>query len=416
MTKNEEGSAFNLLLLQRFAKESNEKQKLAKSGRCSVRSRALRVVKHERQVAAKVLRPELRRRCRRSAMLRVIIPVVFLVAGLPLTAFAQTEPQPVARNFVLVIDRDDSPAPTPINTAYWNAITATRQGDEILAFQRYFRNERINAALIAAAARKVQVKAIYREALDPPCSSLLPSERTLCDGIFVQSSLPHHKNMMILHSGGTAHAVIGSYNPRERTLSEPRIHTVLTFDIVNGGSVFDYYRGEADRLLRLPTTQPLAMSVDVEGGGIVQLQMHPADAHPMLDMLNAITTCESPLWMSFYGASNSTISTRVYDRLRAPKDAGCDVRVLLYADNADARCALEARGVPVQFPTYPVGTALLGHKLLMVRSGSDLHLIQSSANLNQSQGQTHNLTLYLRAPGLHTIQTELEAELNRYWR
>jgi hypothetical protein len=31
MTKNEEGSAFNLLLLQRFAKESNEKQKLAKS-------------------------------------------------------------------------------------------------------------------------------------------------------------------------------------------------------------------------------------------------------------------------------------------------------------------------------------------------------------------------------------------------
>jgi hypothetical protein len=31
MTKNEEGSAFNLLLLQRFAKESNEKQKLAKN-------------------------------------------------------------------------------------------------------------------------------------------------------------------------------------------------------------------------------------------------------------------------------------------------------------------------------------------------------------------------------------------------
>ncbi len=338
-----------------------------------------------------------------------------------LIAFPPPLGSPVARNFVWVIDRDDSSAPTPINTAYWNAINATGEGDEIFAFQKYFRNERINDALIAAAGRKVQVTGIYRDALDPSCSSLPPSERALCDGIFVQSSLPHHKNMMILHSGGTVHAVIGSYNPRERTLSEPRIHTVLTFDIVNGGSVFDYYRGEADRLLGLPTTQPLAMSVDVEGGGTLQLQMHPADAHPVLDMLNAVTTCDSTLWMSFYGASNDTIGTPpVYDRLQALNDAGCDVRVLLHAHNynSGARSALEARGVPVQFPTYPVGTGVLGHKLLMVRSGGDLHLIQSSANLNESHDTTslHNLTLYLRAPGLNTIQTELEAELNRYWR
>jgi hypothetical protein len=60
MLKNENGTASNRPLLQRFAKESNKKQKLAKNlktagsnplgvdlriggGRCSVRSRALRV-------------------------------------------------------------------------------------------------------------------------------------------------------------------------------------------------------------------------------------------------------------------------------------------------------------------------------------------------------------------------------------
>jgi hypothetical protein len=258
---------------------------------------------------------------------------------------------------------------------------------------------------------------IYRDELEPPCSTFPQNEKTHCDEIFVQSPLPHHKNMMILHSDGLVQAIIGSYNIRERTITEPRIHTILKFDIVNGRPVFDFYSGEAERLLGLSTTQPLAMNANVEGGGTVNFQMHPSDVHPVLDILNTITTFESTLWMSFYSVSDDTIATLVYDKLKALNDAGCDVRVLLYADNVDGRRALEDRGVSVQFPTYPVGKAMLGHKLLMIRSGGNLHLMQSSANLTESHyKKEHNLTLYLCAPGLNNIQADLEAEFNRYWK
>ncbi len=133
-------------------------------------------------------------------------------------------------------------------------------------------------------------------------------------------------------------------------------------------------------------------------------------------MLKAVMTCESTLWMSFYAAGDDFVGAPAYDRLQTLHDGGCDVRVLLYADNVGAKSALEARGVPVQFPTYPVGTALLGHKLVLVRSDSDLFLIQSSRNLIEPRDDSHDLTVYLRAPGLNTIQQELEDELSRYWR
>lgn len=324
---------------------------------------------------------------------------------------------PIARNFVLVIDSDNSPEPTAINSAYWNAINYTEEGDEILTFQKYFRNARINKALIDASVRGVKVMGIYRDELEPPCSIFPQNEKTHCDDIFVQSPLPHHKNMMILHSDGLVQAIIGSYNLRERSITEPRIHTILKFDIVNGHPVFDFYSGEAERLLGLTTTQPLDMNIAVEGGGTAKLQMHPSNFHPILDMLNSITTFESTLWMSFYSVSDDTIATLVYDKLKALNDAGCDVRVLLYADNLDGKRALEDRGVPVQFPNYPVGKGMLGHKLLMIRSGGNLHLIQSSANLTESHyKKVHNLTLYLCAPGLNNIQADLEAEFNRYWK
>jgi phosphatidylserine/phosphatidylglycerophosphate/cardiolipin synthase-like enzyme len=324
---------------------------------------------------------------------------------------------PIARNFVLVIDSDNSPDPTPINNAYWNAINSTKVGDEILTFQKYFRNSSINRSLIDASVRGVKVMGIYRDELEPPCNTLHFNKKNHCGKIFIKSTLPHHKNMMILKSDGLVQAIIGSYNPRERTITEPRIHTILKFDILNGRNVFYYYQGEAERLLGKSTTQPLDMNIDVEGGGMVQFQMHPADAHPVLNMLNAITTFESTLWMSFYMISDDTISTLVYDKLKALNDAGCDIRILIFADNSDGMRALEERGLPVQFPTYPVGKAMLGHKLLMIRSGGNLHLIQSSANLTESHyKKEHNLSLYLCAPGLNNIQADLEAEFNRYWK
>jgi len=324
---------------------------------------------------------------------------------------------PIARNFVLLIDSDNSPEPTPINTAYWNAINLTEAGDEILTLQKYFRNERINKALVEASIRGVNVKGVYRDELEPPCNTLISNEKLHCEKIFVQSPLPHHKNMMILHSDGLVQTIIGSYNLRQGTITEPRIHTALQFDVVNGRSVFDFYSGEAERLLGLSTTQPLSMSINVEGGGTVKIQMHPSDVHPVLDMLDEITTFESALWVSFYRVSDDTIATLVYDKLKVLNDAGCDVRVLLFADNLDGKRALEDRGITVQFPTYPVGRAMLGHKLLMIRSGGNLHLIQSSANLPDSHyKKEHNLTLYLCAPGLINMQADLEAEFNRYWK
>ena len=74
---------------------------------------------------------------------RTQLSTPILTTSLPDSSFA--------RNFVLIIDRDDSSVPTPINNAYCNAINMTGENDEIFAFQKYFRNKRINDALIAAA-------------------------------------------------------------------------------------------------------------------------------------------------------------------------------------------------------------------------------------------------------------------------
>jgi hypothetical protein len=349
-----------------------------------------------------------------------IFTLMFFSSTILIYAQSSVSPEyasPLAKNFKLVIDSDDSDAPTPINNTYFKAINSTQEGDQIFSYQKYFRNSRINNALISAAARKVKVRGIYRDQLEPPCNSWQLSKKILCEDIFVNSPLPHHKNMMILYKDGTVHAIVGSYNLRERTFTEPRAHTVLAFDIINGRGVFDYYCGEADRLNSLSTIQPKKIVIDIDGGGTIKFQMHPSDAHPVLDMLNAITTFESTLWVSFYSAGDDRVSKPVYDRLKELKDAGCDVRVLLYSKNSDALRELEQRGVPVKYPIYPVGSAMLGHKLVMIRSGGDLHLIQSSANLTESNYYNqNNLTLYLQAPGLITIQSDLENELNRYWR
>jgi hypothetical protein len=323
---------------------------------------------------------------------------------------------PLAHDLALVVDADVDVAPTPINQAYVSAIDSTQAGDRILSFQKYFHSEPVLVALLDAARRGVEVRGLYRDELEPACESLLePGDAIDCDALFVNAPKAHHKNMMVLRADGSLWGLVGSYNPRVRSDSSPRVHTVLTFVVDEGQELFDFYEAEAARLTGEEVAASTRLTVAVQGGGELAFTMHPGPASPALDLLDAIGACEGTLWVSYFNALADTVGAPVFDRLEELVDEGCDVRVLLDEANALARLSLLTRGVPVQFPTFPAGGGTLGHKIVSVVSGGETHLLQGSANLDVfNHGVSHNLTVYARVPASPLTQA-IDDELSRYW-
>ena len=323
----------------------------------------------------------------------------------------------VASNFAVIINRDVDPAPTPINLAYIAAISATGPGDQIVSLQKYFKNEPITSALLEAARRDVSVATVYGDEVDPTCSSLLePGDTIDCATMFQKSTFCHHKNMMILRADGSLHAIVGSYNLRRRSSSQPRVHSVLAFDVGDGQSVFEWYQGAAERLLTGSSTQPLRMTVPTDSGGELSLSLSPAPFNPVLEMLEGIASCDGIVWMSYYDAGNDTTGGPVFDELERLVDLGCDVRVMVDEETAPlALVALQLRGIPARFPTFPAGSGTLGHKIVLADSAGETHFLQSSANLTFYDVLIGNLTAYLRAPTMPAVREAIETELLRYW-
>jgi len=122
------------------------------------------------------------------------------------------------------------------------------------------------------------------------------------------------------------------------------------------------------------------------------------------------------VWMSYYDANDDSTGGPVFNELQRLVGIGCDVRVMVDEDTAPrAVAALQRRGVPARFPTFPAGGATLGHKLVLADSAGETHLIQSSANLTFYDVLIGNLTAYLRAPTMPAIRAAIETELLRYW-
>lgn len=332
------------------------------------------------------------------------------------SGFAADAGGPVARDLAITIDRDIDTAPTPINQLYVSEIASTVAGDRIISYQKYFNSEPMNAALVEAARRGVDVLGIYRDSVEPSCESLLEAGDTIdCDALFINSSDAHHKNMMILRADGTVRGIVGSYNPRLRNVSDPRVHTVLTFTVSDGESVFDFYAAEAERLQGGSPAQPVTMSMPIDGGGDLELSFHPGSGNRVLDLLNSINSCDSTLWLSYFVALGDSIGGPVFDRLEELIDSGCDVRFLLDKGNTLVRLALLARGIDARIANFMTPDGTLGHKIVLVQSGGEYHLIQSSANLEIfGFNLSHNLTAYVRAPSLPLV-ADIEAELSRYW-
>ena len=326
------------------------------------------------------------------------------------------EAGPQAKNLEVLVNRDVDPAPTPINKAYVEEISATSAGDHIVSLQKYFRSEPITTALLDAARRGVTVETVYMQDVDPTCESLLTPEDTIdCSALFRPSFLSHHKNMMIRRQDGSLRAIVGSYNLRVRSMSSPRVHTVLTFDVADGQPVFDWYLGAAERMLSGSTSQPVDISLPTDSGGELSLSITPAPFNAVLDMLKTLPGCDGILWMSYFGASDDATGGPVFDELERLMGGGCDVRVLLDEENTLARTALENRGVPARFPTFPAGSATLGHKIVLADAEGETHFLQSSANLTALDVIIGNLTAYLRAPTTPEIREAIETELLRYW-
>jgi hypothetical protein len=321
-----------------------------------------------------------------------------------------------ARNLSIVVNRDIDVAPTPILNAYPEEVDATQTGEQIISYQKYFRNEALIVAMLNAARRGVQVRGYYGDNVDPSCDSLLEPDDTIdCGAIFQSASGAHHKNMMVLRDG-TAYGLIGSFNPKVRSTKSPRTHTVLRFEAPEGQGLFDFYAGEAARFEGDDSQEPLRLKVPVEGGGRLKFSFHPDDSNPALELLNNVDTCQGTLWVSYYMVLTDTIANPVFDRLDELVGQGCDVRVLLdEEDNGLAYYALLAKGIPVRYPTYPNGGGVLGHKIVSVISGDKTHLLQGSANLNLANHNfSNNLTVYVRVPS-SSMTAIIDEELSRYW-
>ena len=323
----------------------------------------------------------------------------------------------LASNIAFHVNSDVDAAPTPIHQLYTATIGSAAEGDTIMALQKYFRNEPITSGLLDAARRGASVETVYGNDVDPSCESLRQDDDTFdCAVMFRKAALAHHKNLMVLRRDGDARALVGSFNLRVRSTSKPRVHSAVSFDVVDGLSVFEWYAGAggADVDGSVPPSDAVQMRID--GGGTLTLSLPSSSRNPVRDMLAPLAGCDGTLWISYFGARDDPVGGPVFDELERLLQTGCDVRVLVDEEQSpNAKLALEARGLPVRFPTFPAGSALLGHKLVFAEHGDEMFLLQSSANLTAADVLISNLTATLQAPRSATIRTTVDAELARYW-
>ena len=338
--------------------------------------------------------------------------VILLVVGGPVQA------RDLASNIAVHIDRDRDTAPTPIHQLYLSLIRSANGGDEITLLQKYFRNKKLNRALVDAAGRGVKVTGIYRDDVRPRCEDLLPPRSSInCSQLFIRNGHVHHKSMVLHRSNGNTTAIVGSFNLRERHRTSPRVHTVLSFDVETDDAFFPFYKAHADSIRDIPTDSATFLTLATEGDGRISFTFHPNESNPVADLLGNVSRCEGPLWLSYYRAQPDAIGEPVFSLLGGLAERGCDVRFLLdrHRKNRATERRLRPLGVTVHYPDYPEGRRTLGHKIVMVRSGGRLYLIQSSASLNdKAHRNQHNLTLHLTGD-FPAIEQALNRELSRYW-
>jgi hypothetical protein len=223
---------------------------------------------------------------------------------------------------------------------------------------------------------------------------------------------------MVLHRrNGNTTAIIGSYNLRERHKTSPRVHTVLSFDVEADDAFFPFYKAHADSLREIPLDSAKVLTLATERGGTMSFTFHPGEMNPVAGLLRNVSRCEGPLWLSYYRARPDATGEPVFGLLEELAGRGCDVRFLLddHPKNRATERRLESVGIKAHYPKYAEGKRTLGHKVVMVRSGGRLHLIQSSANLNDTAHRDQaNLTLYLIGD-FPAIERALSREFSRYW-
>jgi hypothetical protein len=327
------------------------------------------------------------------------------------------------RGFELHIDQDRHRGrTTPIAKLYLREVARAAKGDRLIILQKSLAQPELNRALVAAARRGVDVRGVYRDKLKPGCDEFSDTpDQAACRRIFQKSAHPHHKSMLVLRSNGAVRAIVGSYNTRKqkKNAKKPRTHTAIFFEVPSGQRLFAFYESEALRLLGRKTREWTQLSLPIPRGEMV-LTMHPSNANPVLRLLNRVRSCEgNALRLSYFGAeADAAIGAPIIARLRKLRRQGCKVKFLLdkKKGNAGAFAALREAGVAARVPTFPSGKAILGHKLVLSRSGDDVQIIQSSANLSGSHHRKkHNLTLYLRGARFASLHEALRRELKRYW-
>jgi hypothetical protein len=323
----------------------------------------------------------------------------------------------VASNIAFHVNRDVDPAPTPIHQLYTATIETAGEGDRIAALQKYFRNEPITRAVLDAARRGAQVETVYRADVDPSCEALQQAGDTFdCAAMFRKSFLAHHKNLMVLRGDSDVLALVGSFNLRVRSTSKPRVHSAVSLEVAGGLSLFEWYLAVADEMLTGTEPASDAVQLPIDGGGTLTFSVPSSSRKPVRDMLAPLSGCDGTLWMSYFGAADDSVGGPVFDELERLLQTGCDVRVLLDEEQSPiGKLALESRGVPVRFPTFPAGSALLGHKLVFAEHDGEMFLMQSSANLTAADVLISNLTATVQAPQSATIRDTVDAELERYW-
>lgn len=321
-------------------------------------------------------------------------------------------------NIAIRINRQDSGEPTPIQHQYVTLIRSAAEGDEIVLLQKYFRNKVLNRAIVDAELRGVKVLAIYRDEFHPRCEDLIsPADSIDCAGVFFRREHVHHKSMVLHRLNGSSTAIVGSYNLRERHATSPRVHTTLSFDIESDDVFFDFYKLHAEKILGLSGVDRTHLQMATEGGGSIAFTFHPSERRPLTDLLQAISGCDGPLWLSYYRVTADAVGKPVVDRLGQLVKQGCDVRFLLDRDQDNHAIGqqLRSHGIAVHYPDERDGKVTLGHKLLMVRFNQQLRLSQSSANINQqSHNSDYNLSIQLTGE-FPEVERALEAEFQRYW-
>lgn len=324
----------------------------------------------------------------------------------------------LATNISLHIDRPEDSAPTPIHQQYLSLIRSANVGDEIVLLQKYFKNRILNQAIVDAAGRGVKVLAIYRDVTRPRCEDLLPQRNPVdCSQLFVRHPYVHHKSMVLHRINGNTTAIIGSFNLRERDQESPRAHTALSFDVESDDVFFSFYKAHAENIRNDRPSTPSFLSLATEGGGKISFTFHPSDRDPVQELLGNLDQCDGPLWLSYYRALPDAVGEPVFGRLEKLVESGCEVRFLLDRDrdNHDAERRLQSLGVAAHYPDEHNGRMTVGHKIVMVCSGKELHLIQSSVNLvHEHYLSQYNLTLYLTGD-FPAIEQALDGELSRYW-